>query len=61
RRAQPAASRPEPARVEAPRPEPPARRSTQGRRRVHPLLGDMNDVRRAIVMREVLGPPKAFD
>ncbi|MDX9971748.1 MAG: hypothetical protein RBU21_02030, partial [FCB group bacterium] len=61
RRAQPAASRPEPARVEAPRPEPPARRSTQGRRRVHPLLGDMKDVRRAIVMREVFGPPKAFD
>lgn len=60
RTARPAARPPEPQR-EPTRPEPPVRRATHPRRRVHPLLGGMADVRRAIVLREVLGPPKALE
>lgn len=48
-------------RPEAPRPAPPVRRATPPGRRRHPLLGDMSDIRHAIILREVLGPPRGLE
>jgi hypothetical protein len=42
-------------------PPPPQRRAPRPRRRPHPLLGDSGDIRRAIVLREVLGPPRGLE